>query len=272
MLLCGVAFTGWYANHTLFDTGRTERVAQTVLSDARIRDFVASEIEPAIALASPTTAQALMSQSGTAPTTPTAATDSAQRQLSAALAEPAVQGELERFVGDLHGRVVGIGHGPVTLDRAAVERLVTAAVPTISPAELAKIPPVTFNVPDTRSYFPLRHAVADHWWIFAIFGVAMVAAGLVMSGDPRDAVKVVGKWLIGLSLAQLLFLWIVPVYAVPAFTDNVWAHVASKVARALNGGLVVGLVVIAAVGVLLLFVDVFLPRDRAAAPGPSGFA
>ena len=34
MLLCGIAFTGWYAQHTVLDTSRTERVAKTVLSDS----------------------------------------------------------------------------------------------------------------------------------------------------------------------------------------------------------------------------------------------
>ena len=73
--------------------------------------------------------------------------------------------------------------------------------------------------------------------------------------------KVIGRWLIGLSLVQLVFLWVVPVWVVPAATDNVWALVVSKVARALNSGLVVGLFVICAVGIVTLCVDLFIPRS-----------
>jgi hypothetical protein len=247
MLLCGIAFTGWYAQHTVLDTTRTERVATTVLSDVNVRNFVAGEIEPVLANASPTTASAVPGA-----------------QLSATLADPAIQQDLSQFVGDIHRRVIGVGTGPVTLDKTAVDRLITAAEPTISPAELAKIPPVTFDVPRTASLSSSRRLVADHWWLFGLVGLAMVAGGVATSADRRAAVKVIGKWLIGLSLVQLLFLWIVPVWIVPAATNNVWALVVSKVARALNGGLVVGLFVICAVGIAALFIDLFLPKTEEA--------
>jgi hypothetical protein len=247
MLLCGIAFTGWYAQHTVLDTTRTERVATTVLSDATVRNFVAGEVEPVIASASPTTAAAVPGA-----------------QLSATLADPAIQQDLSQFVGDIHRRVIGVGAGPVTLDKTAVDRLVTAAEPTISPAELAKIPPVTFTVPRAASLNSSRRIIADHWWLFGLVGLAMVVGGVATAADRRNAVKVIGKWLIGLSLVQLLFLWVVPVWIVPAATNNVWALVVSKVARALNGGLVVGLFVICAVGVAALFVDLFLPKTEGA--------
>ena len=246
MLLCGLAFTGWYAQHTVLDTSRTERVARTVLSDATVRDFVASEIEPVIAASSPATATAVPGS-----------------QLADTLADPTIQEELSRFVGDVHRRVIGVGTGPVTLDKTAVDRLVTAAEPTISPAELAKIPPVTFDVPRAGPLNSSRRLVADHWWLIGIVGLAMVAGGVASADDRRGAVKVIGRWLIGLSLVQLVFLWVVPVWVVPAATDNVWALVVSKVARALNGGLVVGLFVICAVGIVTLFVDLFIPRSDA---------
>jgi hypothetical protein len=244
MLLCGVAFTGWYAQHTVLDTARTERIATTVLSDVTVRNFVAGQIEPVLASVSPTTATAV---SGS--------------QLADTLADPAIQQDLARFVGDIHRRVIGVGTGPVTLDKAAVDRLLTAAEPTISPAELAKIPPVTFDVPRTASLNSTRRVIADHWWLIGLVGLVMVGVGVGTSNDRRDAVKVIGRWLIGLSLVQILLLWIVPVWVVPAATDNVWALVVSKVARALESGLVVGLFVICAVGVAALFVDLFIPRS-----------
>ena len=157
-------------------------------------------------------------------------------QLADTLADPTIQADLTRFVGDIHRRVVGVGTGAVTLDAAAVDRLVTAAEPTISPAELAKIPPVSFDVPRAGGLNSSRRLVADHWWLIGLVGLAMVAAGVATTDDRRDAVKVIGRWLIGLSLVQLLFLWVIPVWVVPAATDNVWALVVSKVACALEGG------------------------------------
>jgi hypothetical protein len=251
MLLCGIAFTGWYAQHTVLDTSRTERAATTVLSDATVRSFVANKIEPVIATSSPATAAAVPGA-----------------QLANTLADPTIQHDLSQFVGDIHRRVIGVGAGPVTLDKTAVDRLVSAAEPTISPAELAKIPPVSFNVPRAASLNSSRRLVADHWWLFGLVGLAMVVGGVVTTADRRGAVKLIGKWLIGLSLAQLLFLWIVPVWIVPAATNNVWALVVSKVARALDSGLVVGLFVICAVGVAALFIDLFLPKTEGATTSP----
>jgi hypothetical protein len=262
MLVCGIAFSGWYAQHTVLDTTRTERVATTVLSDSTVRTFIAAEIEPVVASASPTTAAAL-TNSGVPPAPGTPAAEpgaAATSKLADTLADPAIEADLSRFIGDVHRRVIGVGSGPVTLDQAAVDRLVTAAVPTIPPSELAKIPPVSFDVPRTSALSSSRRLVADHWWLIGIVGVALVAAGIATSDDRRDAVKLIGKWLIGLSLVQLVFLWIVPVWLVPAASDNVWVRVVAKVARALNGGLVVGLFVICAVGVAALFVDLFIPR------------
>jgi hypothetical protein len=45
-------------------------------------------------------------------------------------------------------------------------------------------------------------------------------------------------------------------------TTNPWAHFVAAVARALGAGVVTGLVVLAIVGVVFLFVDVFIPSGR----------
>ena len=268
MLVMGIAFSGWWASHTLLDPTRTERVAHTVLADAEIRDYLAGKVEPVIAQASPAVAQALSAQAGGtalpagAAGAPQVVDDSAaQRRLADVLGDPAIDADLETFVGDVHRRVIGIGTGPVTLSASTVHRLVSAAVPTLPPAEVDKIPPVDFTVPHATALTTGRHSVADHWWQIGALGLVMVIAGLVMTDDHRRAARTVGKWLIGLSVVQLIVLWVIPVYVVPQVSDSPWTHVVSQVARALNSGLVVGLIVIAAAGVLLLFVDLFLKRS-----------
>ena len=74
--------------------------------------------------------------------------------------------------------------------------------------------------------------------------------------------KLIGKWLIGITVAHLIVLWIVPVMILPAVTTNPWAHLVAAVAHAVGAGIVTSLVVLALVGVVFLFVDHFIPAAR----------
>ena len=182
-----------------------------------------------------------------------------QSQLAAVLADPAIQRDLEHFIGDLHRVVIGEQTGSVTLAQSDVDRMVTAAAPSIPPDQLAAIPPISFDPPVTPIN-GLRATGAHWWWLIGLVGVAIVATALALSDDRRSNVRTIGTWLIGLSLIQLLVLWVIPVHVVPAVTDNVWALVVSKVADALNGGLVIGLFVILGIGIVCRFANLFM-RD-----------
>ena len=94
-----------------------------------------------------------------------------------------------------------------------------------------------------------------------------MATALALSEDRRSNVRTIGTWLIGLSLVQLLVLWLIPVHVVPAVTDNVWALTVSKVAEALNGGLVIGLFVILGIGIVCRFANLFMRDPSLRAPG-----
>src|SRR6188472_1333578 len=104
MLVAGLAFTGWYASRTVLDTARTERVAHAVLTDETIRDFIAERIEPVLTRAAPGAAAALTAQAGgaspTSPGQPIVDAASVQSQLATVLADPAIQRDLEQFIGD----------------------------------------------------------------------------------------------------------------------------------------------------------------------------
>src|SRR6185437_13004521 len=130
------------------------------------------------------------------------------------------------------------------------------AFPSISAADLAKVHAVRFDVPQNAALLKGREAFAHRFWLFFLGAVALLAVGLVATDDRHAAVKLIGKWLIGITVAHLLVLWIVPVVVLPAVTTNPWAHFVSAVARALGAGEVTGLVVLAIVGVVFLFVDV----------------
>jgi hypothetical protein len=73
--------------------------------------------------------------------------------------------------------------------------------------------------------------------------------------------------LLGISVVHLLVMWVIPVVVVPQLSNSPWANLVASVARALNAGLVLGLVLLAGAGVACLLVDVFVR-----APGESGSA
>jgi len=91
----------------------------------------------------------------------------------------------------------------------------------------------------------------------------LVVAAVVFSRNRRDTVKLVGRWLVGISVGHLLVLYVLPVYVVPRVTKNPWADLIASVAREVGAGLVTGLVVVAAAGVACLLVDRLIPAPAA---------
>jgi hypothetical protein len=100
--------------------------------------------------------------------------------------------------------------------------------------------------------------------------VALLTVGLVTTDDRRASVKLIGKWLVGITVAHLIVLWILPVLIIPAVTTNPWAHLVAAVAQAVGAGIVTGLVVLALVGVVFLFADHFIPESAATSRNDSG--
>ena len=247
MLCAALAFASWWTSHTVLDTTRTRRVTEAVLQSADLRHFVASHIASVTAPAVRVTA--------TAATTSGAYTN----HLDAVLGRRDIQSRLEQFVVDAHERLLGERTKPAFLDQATVRTLVKAALPSISRADLAKVRAVRFDVPQSQALFKGREAFAHRFWLYFLGAVALLAVGLVTTDDRHAAVKLIGKWLIGITLAHLLFLWLVPVVILPAVTTNPWANLVSTVARAIGAGIVSSLVVLAIVGVAFLFADHFIP-------------
>ena len=118
---------------------------------------------------------------------------------------------------------------------------------------------VTFDVPQSQALFKSRQALAHRFWLYFLGAVVLLTVGLVTTDDRHAAVKLIGKWLIGITVAHLIVLWIVPVVILPAVTTNPWAHLVAAVAHAVGAGIVTSLVVLALVGVVFLFVDHFIP-------------
>lgn len=256
MLGAALAFASWWSSHTILDTARTRRITETVLESADLRNFVAGHIASATAPAVGVRASAAATHGVYA------------NHLAAVLGRPAIQLKLEQFVVDAHERLLGQRTQPAVLDQATVRTLVAAAFPSVRGADLAKVHAVTFDVPQSQALFKGREALAHRFWLYFLGAIALLTVGLVTTDDRRAAVKLIGKWLVGITVAHLIVLWLVPVVIVPAVTTNPWAHLVAAVARAVGAGVVTSLVVLALVGIVFLFVDHFIP-ERATPAGNS---
>jgi hypothetical protein len=244
MLCATLAFASWWTTHTILDTARTRRVTDAVLDNKQLRDFVATRIATATAPAvGPNQAQL----------TP---------KLEKVLDRPDIRAKLEQFVVDAHDHLIGKTTKPAALDQQTTRTLVSAAVPNISLQDLAKVHAVTFDVPEVGALSSSRRALAGRFWLYFLGAVVLVAVGIAMSDDRRAAVKIVGGWLIGISVVHLFVLWILPVFVVPHVTNNPWAGLVAGVAAALGAGLVTGLIILAVAGVACLFVDRFVPAAQ----------
>ena len=244
MLCAALAFTSWWTSHTILDTGRTRRVTDAILSSADLRHYVAQRIASATAPAVGTTKP----------------TGTYTNRLDAVLARRDIQLKLEQFVVDAHKRLLGERTEPAVLDQETVRTLVTAAVPNMSPADVAKVHAVRFDVPQAQALMKSRQAFAHRFWLYLLAALVLLTIGIAITDDRRASVKLIGKWLIGITIVHLAVLWFLPVLIVPAVTTNPWAHLVAAVARALGAGIATGLVVLAVVGVACLFVDRFIPR------------
>ncbi len=256
MLGAALAFASWWTSHTILDTTRTRRITEAVLESADVRHFVASHVASVTAPAVGVTARAA--------TTNGAYTN----HLDAVLGRRNIQLRLEQFVVDAHERLLGERTKPAVLDRATVRALVAAAFPSVGAAELAKVHAVTFDVPQSQTLFKSRQALAHRFWLYFLGAVVLLTVGLVTTDDRRATVRLIGKWLIGITVAHLIVLWIIPVMILPAVTTNPWAHLVAAVAHAVSAGIVTSLVVLALAGVAFLFVDRFIPAR--ATPGGRG--
>jgi hypothetical protein len=267
MLLAALAFASWWTSHTILDTARTRRVADAVLENANVRHFVASEIAsintPAVG------AGTVSAATGTTRTADPAL--SAQRalgtQLDAVLDRPDIRAKLENFVVDAHDVLIGVSTKPAVLDQQTTRALVAAALPTLSAADLAKVHEVRFSVPNVGALSNARKTLAHRFWLYCLGAIALLAFAIATTRDRRSTLRLIGRWLIGISIVHIVVLWILPVMVVPVVSTSPWADLIAAVARALSAGIITGLIVLAAVGVAFLFAD-HLVKPGSTAPSP----
>jgi len=265
MLLATLAFASWWTTHTILDSGRTRRVVDAVLENADVRHYVANTI--ASVTATNVGAPALNGATNS-PNAAASKTQLAQR-LDKVLDRPGIRVKLENFVTDAHDVLIGKSTGPAVLDQRTTQTLVGTAIPNLTLKDMAKIHEVRFSVPRYGALNAGRKTLADRFWWYFLGAVVLVTAAIVLSKDRNATVKLVAKWLIGISVAHLLVLWVVPVLILPHVSHSPWVGLVSAVAGALSAGIVVVLIVLAALGVVLLFADRFVVTGRVSASAES---
>lgn len=283
MLLATLAFASWWTSHTILDPGRSRRVVQAVLSDKQFRMLIADNVGPpivtAVGLTSLPSEMRLPTMPGTnIPTAsaipggnplppPSVPADQAalKIRLVAVLDDAGVRSRLEDFVFQTHQRLIGERNTPAVLDRPTVERIVTAAVPDITPDQLARIPPISIDVPGLKALTSAKKVFVGRFAWYALGAVVLLVAAMVLSSDKRATLKLIGRWLIGISAGHLFFLWLLPAVIIPRVSKSPWAGFTGAVARALSAGIIIGLVALIGLGVLCLFADRFIPAQVDAA-------
>ena len=250
MLLATLAFASWWTSHTILDSARTRRVANAVLENTNVRHYVSDTV--ASVTASSVGAPALTRAN--APATKTAI---AQR-LDAVLDQHDIRVKLEDFVTDAHDVLIGKATGPAVLDAHTTRLLVSAAMPQLTLADLSKVNAVRFSVPRYGALVTSRNTLAHRFVWYLLGALVLLTAAIALSQDRHGTMKLIGKWLIGISVAHLLILWFVPVIVLPHISHSPWIGLASAVAGALTAGIVVGLIVLAAAGIAFLLADRFV--------------
>lgn len=263
MLLAGLAFASWWTSHTILDTARTRRVTDAVIGSVELRHYLAQTLSPVVSQS--VGAPALSAATQTAP----GASSTAQlsQELTMVLDRPDIRAKLDQFVVDAHKLLIGQSTTPAVLDKNTVITLVHAAAPTLTLQQLATLPPVKIDVPHVGALSTGRSALRNHFWLYGLGALLFLAAAVATTNDRHATIKVIGRWLLAISVAHLIVLWVIPVVVAPQVSNSPWVSLVASVARALNAGIITGLVLLAAAGLACLFVDLFVP-----APGSRGSA
>lgn len=276
MMCAALAFASWWMSNTLLDTGRTARITDAALSNAAFRGFVADRIASVTAsslggVPAPTGVSPAPGVGGGTPPGTAASNEKAlATNVADVLARPDIRTHLETFVDQAHDLLVGRSHTPATLDADTVRTVVAAALPSTPPAQLARLSAITFSVPKNASLDAGREAFAHRFPLYALGAIILVGLAIVLTDDRHATVKTVGTWLLGISVAHLVVLWLVPVVIVPAVTTNPWAGLVAAVFRVVSAALVTGLIVLAGLGVAFRLADHWIPVSRSAPVSPPG--
>jgi hypothetical protein len=201
LIFAGVAWWAYAARYTVLDSARSERIADTLISQPVIQDAVAEGLGDALQQALP-------------PGTPISP-DEISAVAHQALADPRAMAALKNTVLTSHQRLVGNYDGPVTLD---VSPIAVAG----RDALVAARPDLATSMPDAPSLsvdLPTQHLPKLGWLperTRELFGLALILAvtllglGLLTSSDRPKVLSRAGRWALRAGVFWAIFGWALP--------------------------------------------------------------
>jgi hypothetical protein len=231
-----IAISGWLLQRSAFDPDRTGDLADVVLKDNRIRTQIINTI-----------ADAAAEQRGL---------DKAfvRQTVATVVDNPRGAEFLGRVLHDAHARLIGQLKGPVRITGAEMVLLVRDQA-------VGDIPSITLPVPRVSSLDTIRRIL--RWTIpfSALFAVGFFVIGFMLHPNRAALMHSLGYGMVLLSLLIALLGYIVPRFALPALSDNMWADVSARLAND-SLPLLVGLAIVLGGGGLMLLVGNGLLRRR----------
>jgi len=231
-----IAISGWLLQRSAFDPDRTGDLAEVVLQDNRIKTQITNTI-----------ADAVSSQRGLEKAT--------VRQIVASTASTPQGAEfLGKVLHDAHARLIGQLKGPVRISGAQMVLLVRNEI-------VADMPSITLPVPRVSALDRTRRIL--RWTIpfGALIALGFFVIGFMLHPNRSALVHSLGYGMVLLSLLIAILGYIVPRFALPAFSDNMWADVSARLAND-SLPLLVGLAIVLGVGGLMLLLGTGLLRRR----------
>jgi hypothetical protein len=241
LLFGALALSAWWVQRTAFDTSNTSDVAEAALQNPGLRADLARAIADSVAV------ELNLDH---------AAVESAAQ---AALVQPGIATAFSGVLRDIHARLIGEETGPVKIPPDLVVRA------TGNPAA-AQLPPVAVDVPTFDALDTTRRTLHRALPLLVTAAVVLVLLGLLFHPSKPTALRVIGGWLIGASVVELVVAYTLPVLVLPALVDSPYAELVAEVDKATLGPLVGVLVMMAGAGVGCLVAGSWLDRPE---PAPS---
>jgi hypothetical protein len=240
-ILLAIAAGGWWLQRVAFSPSASRAVASEVFDIDSIQEQVVNGVATATA--------ARLGRS---------AADIEQELNSwmpALLADPAARDVLADIVSDAHARVIGTRDEPVTITGQQMVLLVRKEV-------VFDVPAVTIPVEKVGFLSTIRAALSWVVPIAAIAGLAALVLGILAHPRKADAIFGIGVFCILAAVLAMVLGYAVPAFALPALNDGDWVDVIPAVAND-ELTVVAGLsVVLAVVGVMLVFGSIGFRRKQ----------
>jgi hypothetical protein len=204
-LLLALAAGGWWLQRVAFEPESSRAVAREVFQDAEIRAQLAAAIAPAAAttLGIPENELVLIVDR-----------NSANPQAAEFLAD---------IVADAHARVVGAG-GPVQITGPQMVNIVRNQ-------SVAELPAVTLPVEEVAILDTIRTVLRWFVPVAALIGLVAAVLGVLTHPERSDAVFGIGVFCILAGVLAMVLGYVVPMFLIPALSDDLWAEVIPAVAN-----------------------------------------